>query len=71
MALMYSSQGQYAQAEPLYERSLAILEKALGPNHPFVATGLENMATFFRKTGREKEAETLEKRAAAIRAMKR
>ena len=27
-----------AQAEPLYKRSLTMLEKALGPEHPNVAT---------------------------------
>jgi tetratricopeptide (TPR) repeat protein len=69
--LLYHTQGQYAQAEPLYKRSLAINEKALGPEHPKVATILENIAALFRKTGREKEAEALEKRAAAIRAITR
>jgi Tfp pilus assembly protein PilF len=70
LAGLHKSQGQYAQAEPLYKRSLAIMEKALGPEHPAVATSLENMAVLFRKTGREKEAKALEKRAAAIRAIK-
>jgi hypothetical protein len=59
LALLYKTQGQYTQAEPLYKRSLAIGEKALGPGHPDVATSLENMAALFRKTGREKEAEAL------------
>ena len=36
LALLYESQGHYAQAEPLFKRSLAILEKALGPDHPDV-----------------------------------
>ena len=65
------AQRQYAQAEPLYKRSLAIREKALGPDHPDVATSLENVAVLYRKTGREKAVEELEKRAAAIRAIKR
>jgi hypothetical protein len=47
------------------------VEKALGPDHPDVATSLENMANLYRKTGRDKEAEALEKRAAAIRAIQR
>ncbi len=38
------SQGKYAETEPLYERSLAIWEKALGPEHPSVAASLENYA---------------------------
>ncbi len=32
LALLYLNQGKYAQAEPLYQRVLAITEKALGPN---------------------------------------
>jgi hypothetical protein len=40
LAALYYAQGQYAQAEPLYNRSLAIWEKALGPDHPDVATSL-------------------------------
>ena len=38
------SQGKYAEAEPLYERSQAIQEKASGPEHPAVATVLNNWA---------------------------
>ena len=60
-------QGNYAGAEPLYERSLAIREKTLGPEHPDVATSLENYADLLRKTGRSDEAETLEARTKAIR----
>jgi tetratricopeptide (TPR) repeat protein len=71
LAQLYETQGQYAQAEPLFKRSLAISEKALGPDHPDVAQRLENLAALYRATNRTKEAEVLEKRAAAIRAMKR
>ena len=38
------AQGKYEQAEPLYERSQAICEKALGPDHPDVAMVLNNRA---------------------------
>ena len=34
------SQGRYAEAKLLYQRALAIWEKALGPDRPEVATGL-------------------------------
>ncbi len=34
LASLYHSQGRYDEAEPLYQRSLAIREKALGENHP-------------------------------------
>jgi hypothetical protein len=36
--------GNYSQAEPLYQRSLAIDEKVLGKEHPDVATTLNNLA---------------------------
>ncbi len=36
--LLYQAQGRYAEAEPLLKRSLAITEKALGPEHPGVGT---------------------------------
>ncbi len=44
LALLYKTQGQYGQAEPLCKRSLAIREKALGPDHPNVAESLNNLA---------------------------
>ena len=34
LAWLYHAQGQYEKAEPLYQRSLAIREKALGPSTP-------------------------------------
>ena len=43
----------------------------LGSKHPDVATGLENLAQLQRKTRQDTEAEALEKRAAAIRTMRR
>jgi len=36
LALVKEEQDRYAEAEPLYNRSLAIREKALGPEHPDV-----------------------------------
>jgi len=44
----------------IYKRSLAIREKAVGPDHPDVAQSLVNLAALYRKTGRDKEAEPLE-----------
>ena len=71
LALLYKTQGHYAQAEPLYKRSLKIYEEALGTEHPHVAKGLENLAGLYRATNRDKEAEPLEERAARIRGVKR
>ncbi len=67
-ALLYQAQGHYAKAEPLYQRSLAIREKALGPEHPAVAQSLENYAALLRQIARADEAESMEARAKAIRA---
>ncbi len=51
---------------PLLQRALAIREKALGPEHPRVATGLNNLASLYRDQGRYDEAEPLHQRALAI-----
>ncbi|HLL27491.1 MAG TPA: CHAT domain-containing tetratricopeptide repeat protein [Xanthobacteraceae bacterium] len=58
--------GRYAEAEPLYKRSLAIREKALGPDHPDVAASLNNLALLYDQQGRHVDAEPLYKRALAI-----
>jgi tetratricopeptide (TPR) repeat protein len=46
-------------AEPLYSRALAIDEKSCGPEHPKVATNLNNLAELLRATNRLAEAEPL------------
>ena len=48
--------GRYAEAEPLYRRSLAIWEKQLGRDHPDVATSLNNLAGLSAAQGRWAEA---------------
>ncbi len=58
---------RYTEAEPLYRLSLAIGEKALGPDHPNVAGRLNNLAGLFRVTNRLGEAEPLHRRALEIR----
>ena len=45
---LYTSQGQYANAEPLYKRSLVIKE---GPDHPDVAVSLNGLAELYRMQG--------------------
>jgi hypothetical protein len=37
LAGLYYLQGRYSEAEPLLVRSLAIFEKALPANHPYLA----------------------------------
>ena len=67
LAALYRAQGRYAEAEPLYRRSLAIREKALGPEHPDVGTALNNLALLYQAQGRYAEAEPLYRRSLAIR----
>jgi hypothetical protein len=50
--VLYSDQGRYPEAEPLHRRSLAIDEKALGPEHSRVASTLNNLAGLYRAQGR-------------------
>jgi tetratricopeptide (TPR) repeat protein len=67
LAAPYRDQGRYAEAEPLYKRSLAIREKALGPDHPDVGQSLNNLAELYKSEGRYAEAEPLYKRSLTIR----
>jgi tetratricopeptide (TPR) repeat protein len=57
----------YAQARPLFERALAIREKALGPDHPDVAASLNNLAGLMQEQGDFTDALPLFERALAIR----
>ena len=68
LAGVYRKQGNYTEAEPLYQRTLAMREKSLGLEHLAVAPALENYAKLLRRTNREAEAEKMEARAQAIRA---
>jgi tetratricopeptide (TPR) repeat protein len=45
---------------------IAITEKTLGPEHPDLATKLNNLAELYRATGRHAEAEPLYRRALTI-----
>ena len=63
LALLHKGKGQYAKAEPLYGRALAIREKTLGSEHPDVATSLNNLAGLHQAKGEYAEAEPLYQRA--------
>jgi len=67
LAGLYEDQGKDAQAEPLYQRSLAILEKSLGPDHPHIALSLNNLAALYDNQGSYTQAEPLYQQALAIR----
>ena len=66
LGALYSSQGRYAEAEPLFKRTLAIIQTSLGPKHPGMARVLYRYAEVMRKTGRSVDAVKLEARARAV-----
>jgi len=57
---------RYAEAEPLYRRSLALCEQINGPEHPEVAIRLNNLASLLQDTNRLAEAEPLMRKALGI-----
>ena len=63
---MYSKQSRYAEAEPLYQRALAIYEKTRGPNHVDTALELNNLGLLYKEEGRYAAAEPLYQRSLAI-----
>ncbi|MDN5752476.1 MAG: tetratricopeptide repeat protein, partial [Nitrosospira sp.] len=54
---------QYAEAEPLMRRALAINEASFGADHPKVARDLNNLAQLLKATNRLADAEPLMRRA--------
>ena len=60
------AQGKLDEAEPLFLRSLAIREKALGPDHPHVAAGCSCLGAFYYEQAKPAEAKPLLERAVAI-----
>ena len=59
-------QAAYTKAEPLFQQALAIREKVLGPEHPDLATTLNNLGLLYIDQGRYTEAEPLLQRALTI-----
>jgi tetratricopeptide (TPR) repeat protein len=66
MALLLEAKGDYAGAESLYRRALAIREQALGPEHPDTAASLNGLASLLWAQGDDAGAEPLYRRALAI-----
>jgi len=58
--------GLFDESEPLLRRALAIWETVLGPDHPHVATGLNNLALLYKGQGKYTESEPIHLRALSI-----
>lgn len=65
-ATLLVSLARYSEAEPLFQRALAIDEASHGPDHSTVAGHLSNLALLLRYTNRLAEAEPLYRRALEI-----
>ena len=61
-----NQKGQYDRAVVVAKKALDVAEKAVGPDHPSVATSLNNLALLYNTQGRYAQAEPLYKRALAI-----
>ena len=66
LANVHFATGEYAVARQLHERSLALREQALGPDHPVVATSLNNLAIVLQELRAFAEAKLLLERALQI-----
>ena len=59
-------QGRYDRAVVVAKKALQVAEQAVGPNHPSVATSLNNLAGLYTAQGQYAQAEPLYKRSLAI-----
>jgi tetratricopeptide (TPR) repeat protein len=62
----FQAKAQWAAAEPLLRRAVAIYEKIGGLNHVYLPSSLSNLAELLRVTNRLNEGEQLLRRALAI-----
>jgi len=60
-------QGHYDRAVVVAKKALAVAEKAVGRDHPAVATSLNNLALLYYKQGQYAQAEPLYMRSLSIR----
>jgi tetratricopeptide (TPR) repeat protein len=63
----YEGQGFYNEAIPYREQCLNLSEQRFGPEHPTVATSLNNLAGLYDDQGKYAEAEPLYRRSLAIK----
>jgi tetratricopeptide (TPR) repeat protein len=66
LGAFFWSRAEWSQAERMMRRVVSIFEKSLGPDHPNVATALNNLAELLKATNRLAEAEPLYRRVVGI-----
>jgi len=66
LATFYQAQGRFAEAEPLFRRSLAVWDEVRGPAHAAAASSLVDYAAFLRAVRPRAEAAEMAARAAAV-----
>src|SRR5213594_1201430 len=59
--------GKYDRAVAVAQKALQVAEQKVGPNHPDVATSLNNLAALYKTRGDYAKAEPLFQRALAIK----
>jgi CHAT domain-containing protein len=67
LADLYREHGQYAKAEPLYQRALTLQEKRFGKDHPHVADFLDGLTLLYKDQGQYERAAALYQRTLQIR----
>lgn len=66
LAVLFLMQDRLEEAERYHKRGFALLEEALGREHPTVGRAAGNLGTLLNEAGRPDEAEPLLRRALAI-----
>ena len=65
-AFYLQDRARYQEAEPLYQRALALREQLLGPEHPDVALTLNGLGRLYYDQSNYQQAESLHQRALVI-----
>ena len=66
LASVYKEQGRYKEAMAVCQRALTIWETTLGPDHPDVAAGPNNVANLYVNQGFFGEAELVRRHTAPL-----
>ena len=66
LAEFYAIRGEYAKAEPLYQRLVAVLEKSRGAQSAELGEVMISFSCLLRKRGKKEEAQMMQERANAV-----